>query len=312
MVAEGTLNSMKCLVIGYGSIGSRHARLLSALGHETSVVSSKDVPDHRCFKSVGQALQSDDFQYAVIANPTSVHLQTLNELVQRSFKGLILVEKPLFDQPHEPPETTTGKTFVAYNLRFHPALIKAREMLEGRDLYSLQAYVGQYLPTWRPEADYRQCYSSSRMLGGGALRDLSHDLDYVSLICGGWKSVAAMGGKVSDLEIDSDDLFCLLLRTENCPAAMIQVNYLDLRARRELLVNAQGLSLRIDFMAGTLETDGEIFEFQPERDQTYIDQHRAILAGKAHLACSLRQGREVLELIRAAEQAAAEKTWVDK
>lgn len=311
-MAEGALYDMKCLVIGHGSIGSRHARLLAALGHETGVVSSRDVPDHRRFESLEQALGNDDFQYVVIANPTSVHHQTLAELAKIDFKGLVLVEKPLFDQPLEIPKLDPAKVFTAYNLRFHPALMKALELLEGRKLYSVQAYVGQYLPTWRPDTDYRDCYSASRELGGGALRDLSHDLDYVNLICGGWKSVAATGGRVSNLEIDSDDLFCLLLKTKNCPAATIQVNYLDLKPRRELLVNAEGLSLKLDFAAGTLETSDETFKFQTERDQTYIDQHKAILEGKARQACSLEQALDVLELIRAAERSALTKTWMDK
>lgn len=311
-MAEGALYDMKCLVIGHGSIGSRHARLLAALGHETGVVSSKEVPGHRSYESLEQALGNDDFQYVVIANPTSVHHQTLAELSAKGFHGLTLVEKPLFDQPRELPDLASGKTFVAYNLRFHPALMKALELLEGRELYSVQAYVGQYLPTWRPNTDYRHGYSASKRLGGGALRDLSHDLDYVNLICGGWKSVAATGGKVSDLEIDSDDLFCLLLKTKNCPAATIQVNYLDLKPRRELLVNAEGLSLKLDFMAGRLETDKESFRLNPERDQTYIDQHKAILEGKGKRACSLEQAMDVLELIRASEQAALQGSWVDK
>ena len=50
----------------------------------------------------------------------------------------------------------------------------------------------------------------------------------------------ATGGKVSKLAISSDDMLCLLMETENCPAVSLQVNYLDLVPRREIIVNGDG------------------------------------------------------------------------
>ena len=86
---------MKTLVVGYGSIGSRHARLLTSLGCEVAVVSSRDIDHPVRYRTLADALSWKP-DYVVIANRTSQHYQTLKELAASGFTGTVLVEKPLF------------------------------------------------------------------------------------------------------------------------------------------------------------------------------------------------------------------------
>ena len=76
---------------------------------------------------------------------------------------------------------------TAYNLRFLPSLQAYRERIQfgviGKVL-SVRCEIGQYLPSWRPGSDYRQAVSASRALGGGALLELSHEIDYLRWIFG--------------------------------------------------------------------------------------------------------------------------------
>ena len=53
----------------------------------------------------------------------------------------------------------------------YPQGARLREALADQRVISVQAYVGQYLPSWRPGTDYRLCYSSHADHGGGALLD---------------------------------------------------------------------------------------------------------------------------------------------
>ena len=223
-------------------------------------------------------------------------------MIRLGYKGLLLIEKPLFDKISTLPEYNYSKVFVGSNLRFHPVIQGIAEIVQNRKIYSIDVYVGQYLPDWRTGCDYRSCYSSSRAEGGGVLRDLIHELDYVNWITGGWKGVFAIGGKFSDLEIDSDDLFGLIIETKKCPVVVIQLNYLDRRLRREIILNTQGLSIKGDLVANTLEVNGDCTQYDVPRDHTYHAQHRAILGREFHSACTVEQGEDALRLIEKAEE----------
>ena len=303
---------MNCLIIGYGSIGARHANILKEMGHSLYVVTKRDIKDFPCYKSIKEALQNKDFDYVIISNETCSHYNSFVELNELGYSGKLLIEKPVFLEPRSLPQSGFEKVFVAYNLRFHPVIQKLHEFLNGKEIYSIQVYVGQYLPSWRPGTDYTKCYSTSKAQGGGVLRDLSHELDYVSWLCGGWKRVAAIGGKFSDLQIDNDDVFVLLLEMENCPVASIQMNYLDRKARREIIINLKDHTIKADLIHSTLEIDGEMTMFEVEKDLTYTIQHNAILNGDYSIACTLKQGIDVLNLIHAAELASKKQEWINR
>jgi len=178
---------VKALVIGHGSIGQRHVRILRALGCDVAIISRRELGFQSCYTDLLRALEEHRPEYVVVANPTSRHLETITALASAGFAGKVLVEKPLFGRSRTFIETPFSQFAVAYNLRFHPVVQRLRELLLGEVIISAQAYVGQYLPDWRPASDYRQSYSASAAQGGGALRDLSHELDYLAWIFGGWR-----------------------------------------------------------------------------------------------------------------------------
>lgn len=303
---------MNTLVIGYGSIGARHARILSALGCRTSVVSRRNVDFPISYNDLAAALATESPECVVIANETSLHQNTLSELARLDYQGTVLVEKPLFHQYSEMPANSFKQVFVAYNLRFHPVIQRIRALLKGEQILSAQVYVGQYLPDWRPDTDYRTGYSANAEQGGGVLRDLSHELDYLCWMLGGWRRVSAIGGHFSPLEISSDDIFMLLMVTPLCPAVSVQLNYLDRVGRRTMIINTASHTIEADLGKGTVKVDGGSASFTVERDLTYREMHEAILSGKTDAPCSLNEGLEVMRLIAAAEMAAGKQEWVNR
>lgn len=298
------------LVIGFGSIGSRHCNIISKQGNKVAVVSQRKDCPFLCFSDIDSALKLFPAEVVVIANRTMDHVVALQDLISLKFQGNVLIEKPLFDQVDNLLENTKKiEVFVGYNLRFHPIFQRIRSVLTGHILFSAQFYVGQYLPTWRPGTNYKECYSAFKSKGGGVLRDLSHELDMLQCLTGRWKRVAALGGQVSPLEIDSDDLFCLLIETERCPVASIQVNYLDLHPRREIIINADGISIKADFITGELRINDGLEFFKVSRDETYTRQFQALAHSHFDEICPFSDGLEVLKLIDASEKAAQEKVW---
>lgn len=291
------------LVCGGGSIGQRHAAILRGLGFRVAQVSNH-LPE--AFRDIRTALADTRPDYVVVASETSRHLTDLEVLSSAGYEGPLLVEKPLC-APGQ-PQAGLRDMAIAYQLRFHPALRWMAAQLDGRAAISAQAHVGQHLTTWRPGRDYRTTESARREAGGGALNDLSHELDYLDMLFGPWRRVAAMGGKASSLEIETDDHFALLCSFEHCGAVTIELNYLDRPGRRRLIVNTDADTLEIDLVAGTgRRNDEPPVDLKADRDAPIRDLHLAVLSGGAG-ATDLAAARRTMTLIEAARRSASSGT----
>ena len=302
---------MKCLVIGYGSIGKRHAQILKNLGCDVALVTAQKTEDFDCYATVEDALKNITVDYVVIANATHLHYSTLLSLILCNYQNKVLVEKPLFSSLEQLPENKISHIFVAYNLRFNELLIEAKNRIENEKLVTFSAYVGQYLPTWRKDTDYRDCYSAKKEFGGGALRDLSHELDYTTWFCGPSIDVTAVGGQFSELEINSDDVYSIIMRCTSCPVVNLQLNYLDRFTRREITINTQRDTLFLDLMKGTLSINGEtIMQCPDARAKSYIYQHQAILNNDFQACCTYEDGLYVMKLINSIESATHSRSWM--
>lgn len=302
---------MRALVIGYGSIGERHARLLVEAKCSVAVVSRHSIDFAPHYSELSQALSEWHPEYVVVADRTSEHHQAIESLVKHGFQGRVLVEKPLFDRPATLPRHSFSLAAVAYNLRCHPMLVKLKSLLDdSKKVVTANIYVGSYLPDWRPNTDYRQSYSAKRNQGGGVLRDLSHELDYVLWLFGSWRRLTASGGHVSHLEIDSDDSYTLLMETKRCPLVSIHMNYLDRVPRREILVNTDQHTVRVDLINNTIVIDGIQEAVSGARVDTYRAEHQAMLTGNAEGLCTLEDAMETLVTIEAAERAATSHVWI--
>jgi predicted dehydrogenase len=298
------------LVCGFGSIGQRHVRILREMGLTVHVFSRRKLPEENKFQSLEDALKEVAPEYVVIANETSDHYSALKTALYFEVPN-ILVEKPLFSTLIEKlPENLKSQVSIAYNLRFHPLLQRLCSEIKERIVLSVHIYVGQYLPDWRPQQDYRKSYSVSRAQGGGVLRDLSHELDYINWLFGPWRAISALGGHYSSLAGDSDDVFCLLLKMERCPAVSLQMNYLDRCGRREITINTDEHTYHLDLVKQEYKKDKEQnILFSLERDETYRNQHTDMLNNHGKLCCSLLEGLDVMRMIDASEKSASTEKW---
>ena len=304
-------DAKKTLLVGYGSIGQRHEEVLRKMGAEIAVVDcfAENIP---CpvFLSVQEALDVFQPQYIVVANRTFEHFKTLEQINHGGFQGTCLIEKPLAERP-VPRDWKHGFLVkVGYVMRFHPLIQQAVGLLQGKRLLSIHAYVGQYLPDWRPGTDYKQCYSASKSQGGGALRDLSHELDYIVLLAGAWKRVSALGGHFSELEIETDDVYGLLMQTEHCPVVLCQMNYLDRSVRRDCTIQYEGGTLYLDFVGNQIIHNGDVRTITLERNEMFEAMHLAAWASEPQGLCSFDEAIHTLELIEAAEKSSNEGCWV--
>ena len=88
---------MKVVVLGYGSIGSRHARILknNLKIKNIFIFSKQKIKKYKSFSSLAE-IKKIKPNYVIIANNTRSHFFYLKYL-ENNFKNIIiLVEKPLF------------------------------------------------------------------------------------------------------------------------------------------------------------------------------------------------------------------------
>jgi len=301
-----------CLVVGYGSIGSRHVRVLESLGCEVFVVSRRPQTHARTFGSLPQALAARRFDCVIVADETSRHAKALRALEDGGFQGTILVEKPLANPQDDIAPPTHCTTVVGYQLRFDPLMKALRQLLQGQTITSAEIRACSYLPEWRPHRDYRHTESASQKAGGGVLRDMSHELDYALWLLGPWLRVTAIGGRLGRLEIDADDSWAVLFETARCPSVALSLNYLDRREERWMVVNTHGGTIKADIYNRTLVFNGETLftGTDADVDQTYVDEDRAMLSDDFREFCSFDEGIAVVRMIGAIETASREGRWI--
>jgi predicted dehydrogenase len=228
---------LKVCVIGFGSIGKRHCQNLKRIGvHDITLFRETGKGNDFGFQEIynEDELFSSEFDFFILSNPTALHYKFLEKLIPK--QSNILVEKPIvatweeFNQLELLLKNYSGIGMCAYNLRFHPCIQKAKEILEDRTLgktYSARFFVGQYLPDWRPNTDYRTSYSSSNVLGGGVVLDLIHEIDLANYLCGFVKkNFHSIVGKLSDLEIETEDLAEIHYQSSKDVFVSIHMDYL--------------------------------------------------------------------------------------
>ncbi len=327
------------LIAGFGSIGRRHLGIVRELHPDAritvcrpfSAVDGAPVPDG-ADRLIGDlaATETDPPSHAVVAVAAPAHVA-----VARSLLGMgahVLIEKPLADRPDGIGDLAAaadraGRTVaVGYCLRFHPAVAALKAALvagELGDVRYLRAEVGQYLPDWRPDADYRTGVTASAALGGGALLELSHEIDYVLWLLGRPKSVLATCRRVGGLDIDVEDLVEIVLDFDGCVAAI----HLDLLQRtpvRTCKIVAERGTLDADLIANRLGRGGAGdpgWRDEPlpgtERNDIFRAQWRAFMdaadGGRpaGELLAGIADGAAVLDVVAAARLSAAEGRRVD-
>lgn len=235
-----TEKSLTALVVGCGSIGTRHARNLADLGVDVSVF---DVDDSRrkdlaneirgiAYKSLDEGLQSSP-DIAIIATPSNHHIEPALAAVDAGCD--LFVEKPLSNDQERVKELLTKVrerdlvTMIGSNWRFHPAITAIKRLVDENtvgNVVSARIEAGSFLPEWHPDEDYREMYSA-KVGVGGALLDYVHEVNYARWLFAEVDQVTAMIGDDSSLEIETEDTAALIVRFENNVICEIHVDYVQ-------------------------------------------------------------------------------------
>ncbi|MEK9753629.1 MAG: Gfo/Idh/MocA family oxidoreductase [Rhodospirillaceae bacterium] len=315
------------LIVGMGSIGRRHARVLKSCGVEH--VGGADLRQDRLDQAKAEIgltdlgtdyaamLKAHKYDTVLITTPTAYHTPIALAAVKAGCH--ILIEKPVADvQDGLDAVSAVVKekgliAYTAYCYRFAPSAERLKALVdEGRigRILSARLKISSYLPDWHPWEDYRTFYMAKLEQGGGARLDESHGVDLLRWLFGDVASVYALVDKVSDLEIDADDLTIMTLRFKNGVVGEAHFDLLGRAPRIDVeLIGADGTILwdritsKIDiYDAATKEWTTE--DFGPGNFVTCYDRQTehfidCVRSGKAPRT-DLADGRKTLDVLVAA------------
>jgi predicted dehydrogenase len=227
-------------IIGLGSIGRRHLRLVSEIRPDIKIIVVRSGHGSECKEekiaskivhSIGEAIEYG-IQAAIIASPAILHLEQSLELAKNGVH--LLIEKPISHTSDKVTEllkvvnNSSITAMVGYVLRYDPGAIKFKDWMgdkmKGKILH-VRIECGSYLPDWRPDQDYRKTVSALSELGGGALLELSHELDYLHWFFGKPKDVQAKIRNSNTLDINVEDQADLLITSAQGYPVVVQIDF---------------------------------------------------------------------------------------
>ena len=318
---------LSVLIVGCGSIGKRHARVLNGLGVRDiracdPVLEQRNtllaqVPSAKLYDAYDSAL-TDSPDTVLICTPSQMHIPMAVEAIEAGCH--VLCEKPLSD-------TTEGvdglsrlaadqnkKVMVALCFRYHEGLVKAKRYLDsgrvGR-LVSVRALMGEHLPEVRP--DYAELVAA----GFYSAFDLMHDLDlaiwYASQPIRRFHVVCGAYALYSELGTDLPDIAEILLEFKDRCVASVHLDFFQRPRRRQMeLIGTDGVVI-VEFarwdgctlsVYEAITGDWEHEEITTERDDMFRAEDREFLEAVAEdqpILCTIEEGLKSLR-VAAAQQ----------
>ena len=251
-----THRQRRILIVGYGSIGRRHAKNLLALGQrQLYLVEPEEAVLTQACRDLGlpgarelAAGLAWSPEAVIVANPTAAHVATALETMRHGCH--VFIEKPLgaslegTEALVQLAQASRLVTLIGCNMRFHPGPRLIHQVLEEGAVGSplgARLEVGSYLPSWRPDQDYRRSYSARNDLGGGCILDAIHELDLACWWFGWPREVVAAVRPGTSLGIETEEMAELLLRFDQDLLVSVHLDYVQRwRQRRCEVIGEQG------------------------------------------------------------------------
>lgn len=310
-------------VIGLGNIAKRHRANLRFIFPDATIYAmsaSGRSPDteishaDKIARSVQELLDAQ-VELVVVASPAPFHAENAITFIENGIATLI--EKPVTTTVDDANKILTAQekykaqVGVGYCLRFLPSASVMKESIDsgliGRP-YFCNIEIGQFLPDWRPNSNYLKSVSAQPELGGGALLELSHELDYAAWLLGELKLEHAVLTCSDELGLKVEDTADIMCSTSKNVLAHIHLDFLQKKANRKCRVVGTEGALEWDLIKNqvlliTNDNDETPLYFEPEWDKNkmYIHMMMDFLEGAGHVqsrSASLAESIKTVSLIQ--------------
>ena len=306
---------MKILIVGLGSIGQRHLRNIHTLledkaqlsayrSRKESTVLTEDMVveqgavldqkyEYSSFDTLEDAL-ADSPEVVFVCNPTSLHMPIALAAAEQGCH--LFIEKPLSHNLKGVKnlislvEEKNLVAYVGFQLRFHPCFLQLKKLLneeKSGSILSVHLESGEYLPGWHKWEDYRRTYAARKNLGGGVVLTQMHEIDYALALFGPPENVYALGGHLSSLDLDVEDVVDVLMEfphKERKLPVFFHMDYLQRPPSRKCRVIGEKGTITMDLISRNvvfIDHNGneERFAYEDfQRNQLFLDELKHFFA----------------------------------
>jgi predicted dehydrogenase len=309
-------------VVGTGSIGRRHIRVLRSLGVKNMSICEPVKRNREFCLSEGSVTKvftdykdvlNERPDAVIICTPTKYHIPMAIEALQHGIH--VLCEKPLSNTLERVDELAkviqeSQKVFmVAFCFRYHEGLTKAKDFLtKGRigPLLSIRCSMGENIALVMP--DYKNLYYIQE---GGAF-ELVHEIDLACWFAGMEATeVQSMYGAYSSLGFTAPDLVEINLRFGDKCVGNVHLDFFSIPRTRVTELKGEEGTIKIEFACwdectvsvyNKLEQKWEIETIKTERDSMFRQEDTEFLqacVSKGKVRCPLSEAIKSQKILQA-------------
>ncbi len=315
-------------VIGLGNIAKRHRQNLKLIYPEATIIAlsaSGRSPSEKIefadvlLTDLLSVIESKP-ELVIVASPAPLHEHHASEFIKRRIP--VLIEKPIASEPQssqrllELTQEYSAQVMVGYCLRYLSSAIEMKQLLSQNfigEIYNCTASVGQFLPDWRPNKHYTDSVSANESLGGGALLELSHELDYLHWLLGPLGLEYSQLRSTKELKLEVEEIADLVLTNQKGTVCSLHMDFIQKQPQRECTFIGSKGRLHWDLLANTIthhSSEGtQILCSEPEWDknQMYLNMVTEFIANVQrgnNSTLSLEDANQTVKLIAQIKQEA--------
>jgi len=324
---------MNVLIIGYGSVGKRHAKNMAILGITCFVIEPNITRLYEAnnegyfgYTSLDQIDYTQEFDAVLVCSPPVYHVDQTIWALKLGKK--VFLEKPIginFEQCKSLLKYDYKKIFIGYTYRWNPQFIMLKKDIEigvvGK-LHYANFVIGMNLEDWHPWENYQDFFMSSLELGGGALLDESHFIELVIDLFGLPEKITSIQSKISSLEIETDDYVFAQFQYKNL-VVDIKLDLFKRPHESYIQVYGENGSIFCDFIKKAnvtttnksyTDSTPSLCQFDYERNDLFVSMIKDFIHfvnSESELArVPISRGLDVMLVIDKIRKASQDRNWV--
>lgn len=245
---------MKIIVIGLGSMGKRRIRLISEhkdielFGIDNQDVRCAEVKEKfclECYKSISEACEEQRIDAAIICTSPLSHAGIIKECLEHNlhvFTEINLVQDG-YDENIALSKMKGRVLFLSSTFLYRKETQTIiNKVHQAKCPLNYIYHVGQYLPDWHPWESYNNYFIGNKRTNG-CREILAIDLPWIVNAFGAIKNVKVTKSKNTQLNIDYNDSYLIILEHETGINGCFAVDVVARKPYRHLDVYGENFQL---------------------------------------------------------------------
>jgi len=316
-------------VCGIGSIGFRHARLLSQRDDvvlllcdsaQAHLETASNLPNLEKATQSFEELLDSNLDGLVIATPDRFHISQAEAACRKGIA--VLIEKPVAEDTKQGAsliqtiEETNGKVLVGYPLRYNAVFLKAKEIIDlgiiGTPV-SFHVMLGSYNTLVAAKNRFSPTDVNKLFV------DYSHEWDYLNWFLGGVKQVAASSHQSGKREkTQNPNVVNAVLELESGISGTAHLDYVQSPGQRHFTIIGDKGTIAVDAVKAHiyLQDYNEEFERRYQFSETFdsmmmrqIEHFLEIIRTDEEIRVTFEDGLNALRVADALISSSENKIW---